>query len=87
VVLPIASFRDLEHEAPSPEERVLWEEEVARVLGAVAALSRSDQEILSLCYASDLSPAEAGEILGLTGAAVRTRLWRALRRLRKALTE
>ncbi len=86
-ILPLTSFRDLEHQAPSPEERLLWEEEVARLLGAVAALPPQDQEILGLCYGSDLSPAEAGEILGLTASAARTRLWRALRRLRKALVE
>jgi len=87
VSLPITSFRDLEHQAPSMEERLLWEEEVARLLGAVALLPAADQEIIGLCYGSDLSPAEAGDILGLTGSAARTRLWRALRRLRKVLAE
>jgi RNA polymerase sigma-70 factor (ECF subfamily) len=84
-MLPITSFRDLEYQAPSPEERLLWEEEVARVLSAVAELSPKDRQIIGLCYASELSIGEAGEVLGLTGSAVRTRLWRALRRLRKAL--
>lgn len=86
-VLPMASLRDLEYEAPSPEERLLWEEEVARLLGAVAMLPAPDQEIIGLCYGSDLSAAEAGEILGLSDSAARTRLWRALRRLRKALAK
>jgi RNA polymerase sigma-70 factor (ECF subfamily) len=84
-MLPLTSFRDLEYEAPSPEERLLWEEEIARLLAAVAELSRKDREIIALCYASDLSVAEAGEVLGLAGSAARTRLWRALSRLRKAL--
>lgn len=83
----MASLRDLEYEAPSPEERLLWEEEVARLLGAVAMLPAPDQEIIGLCYGSDLSAAEAGEILGLSDSAARTRLWRALRRLRKALAK
>jgi RNA polymerase sigma-70 factor, ECF subfamily len=86
VMLPLTSFRDLEYQAPSPEERLLWEEEVARLLAAVAQLSRPDREIIGLCYASDLSVAEAGEVLGLAGSAARTRLWRALRRLRKVLS-
>jgi RNA polymerase sigma-70 factor (ECF subfamily) len=85
-VLPIAGLRDLECEAPSPEERLLWEEEVARLLSAVAELPSKDREIIGLCYGSDLSVAEAGEILGLSDTAARTRLWRAVGRLRKVLS-
>lgn len=80
-------MRDLECEAPSPEERLLWEEEVARLLAALAQLSSNDREVIGLCYVSDLPPAEAGEMLGLSATATRTRLWRALGRLRKALTD
>jgi RNA polymerase sigma factor (sigma-70 family) len=85
-VVPIAGMRDLECEAPSPEERLLWEEEVARLLAALGELSPNDRQVIGLCYGSDLSMAEAGEILGLSAAATRTRLWRALGRLRKILT-
>lgn len=85
VMLPLSSFRDLEYQAPSPEERLLWEEQVARLLAAVAELPPQDREIIGLCYASDLSVTEAAEVLGLGGSAARTRLWRALRRLRKGL--
>jgi RNA polymerase sigma-70 factor (ECF subfamily) len=85
-LVSIAGMRDLECEAPSPEERLLWEEEVARLLSAMAALSYNDREIIGLCYGSDLSIAEAGEVLGLNATAARTRLWRALGRLRKILT-
>src|SRR5688572_8482598 len=83
--LPIAAMWDLECDAPSPEERVLWQEEVAQLLSAMASLPGRDREIIGLCYASELSIAEAGEILGLTATATRTRLWRALARLRKRL--
>jgi RNA polymerase sigma-70 factor (ECF subfamily) len=86
-MLPLASFRDLVYEGPSPEERLLWEEDVARLLSAVAELSPKDREIIGLCYGSELSVAEAGEVLGLAGSAARTRLWRALRRLRQTLGE
>ena len=84
---PLSAFRDLQYQAPSPEERLLWEEEVSRLLLALSKLPARDQEIIGLCYASDLSVTEAGEILGLAGSAARTRLWRALRRLRKVLGE
>jgi len=85
-LVPISGMRDLECQAPSPEERLLWEEEVARLLTAMAELSPNDREVIGLCYSSDLSMAEAGEILGLSATATRTRLWRALGRLRKILT-
>jgi RNA polymerase sigma-70 factor, ECF subfamily len=81
--VPMTAMWDLESPAPSPEERLLWEEEVAGLLSAVNELSGKDREVISLCYGSELSIADASEILGLTDTATRTRLWRALRRLRK----
>ena len=84
-VVHLASMRDLEYQAPSPEERLLWEEEVAGLLAAMGQLSPRDREVIGLCYGSELSVAEAGDILGLSGTATRTRLWRALGRLRKVL--
>ena len=84
-MVPLAGMRDLEYEAPSPEERLLWEEEVASLLAAMGELSPGDREVIGLCYGSELSMADAGEILGLSAAATRTRLWRALGRLRKVL--
>lgn len=85
-VVPLAGMRDVEYAAPSPEERLLWEEEVAGLLSALAELPSKDREIIGLCYGSELSIAEAGEVLGLSAAATRTRLWRALGRLRKVLS-
>jgi RNA polymerase sigma factor (sigma-70 family) len=86
-VVPLAGMRDLEYQAPSPEERLLWEEEVAGLLAAMEELSSSDRQVIGLCYGSEISMAEAGEILGLSPAATRTRLWRALGRLRKVLVK
>jgi RNA polymerase sigma-70 factor, ECF subfamily len=85
-VLSIGSFRDLRCEAPSPEERLLWEEQVGRLLAAIAELSFNDRQIIALCYGAELPVSEAGEMLGLNSTAARTRLWRALGRLRKVLT-
>jgi RNA polymerase sigma-70 factor, ECF subfamily len=85
LLLPMAAMRDLQYDAPSPEERLLWEEEVAGLLSGMEELAVKDREIIGLCYGSELSIAEAGEILGLSDAATRTRLWRALGRLRKIL--
>lgn len=84
-LLPVSATWDLESEAPSPEERLLWEEEVAGLLGAMNELPDRDREVIGLCYGSELSITEASEILGLSDTATRTRLWRALGRLRKIL--
>src|SRR5688572_30079547 len=80
-LLSMAAMRDLQCGAPSPEERLLWEEEVAGLLAGMAELPVRDREVIGLCYGSELSMEDAGEILGLSAAATRTRLWRALRRL------
>ena len=85
-MLSISTMWDLECTAPSPEERLLWEEEVAALLGAVGQLSAADREIIGLCYGSELSVTEASEVLGISSTAGRTRLWRALGRLRKILS-
>ncbi len=80
--VPLTNMRDLAVEAPSPEERLLWEEQVSRLLASVAELSPKDREIISLRYGSGLETAEVAEVLGVREAVVRTRLWRALHRLR-----
>jgi RNA polymerase sigma factor (sigma-70 family) len=85
--LPIASFRDLAVDAPSPEERLLREERVASLLAAVSTLSPADQELIGLRYGSDLDFAAIGATLGVSEGTVRTRLWRALGRLRKVIAE
>lgn len=83
--LPLGSMRDLASETPSPEERLLWEEQVSRLLASVSELGPRDREIISLRYGSGLGTAEIGEVLGLREPAVRTRLWRALARLREIM--
>ena len=81
----IEAFRDLVSDAPSPEERLLHEEEVRRLLAAINELSERDREVVSLRYGSELEYPEIAGILGIREAAVRTRLWRALGRLREVL--
>jgi RNA polymerase sigma-70 factor (ECF subfamily) len=83
--LSIGRMRDLEADAPSPEERLLWEERVAELLEAIAELPDRDRELIGLRYGSEMEPAEIGALLGLADSVVRTRLWRALKRLRTAL--
>ena len=81
----LGSMHDLAHDAPSPEERLMKEEEVGRMLDAVATLGAGDRELIGLRYGSGLDTADLAQILGISEGNVRTRLWRVLGRLRKAL--
>jgi RNA polymerase sigma-70 factor (ECF subfamily) len=85
--VPLGTMRDLVHDAPSPEERLLREEEVGRLLDALAGLPPGDREIISLRYGSALDGEEIAGVLGISAANVRTRVWRALKRLRQAMAE
>jgi len=81
----IGTMHDLVQEAPSPEERLLREEEVGRLLDAVATLEPADREMIGLRYGSGLDTSEMAQLLGISEGNVRTRLWRVLGRLRKVL--
>jgi RNA polymerase sigma-70 factor (ECF subfamily) len=83
--VPIGSMRDLKSESPSPEERLLWEEQVASLLAAVGELGAADRELISLRYGCGLEYSAIAEVLGVREATIRTRLWRALARLRTQL--
>jgi RNA polymerase sigma-70 factor (ECF subfamily) len=84
--VPIGTLHDLVFEAPSPEERLLREEEVGRLMDGIAALSTADRELIGLRYGSELDTAEIAAVLGVGEGAVRSRLWRAMSRLREELT-
>lgn len=83
----LGTMHDLVCEAPSPEERLLRAEEVGRLLDAVATLAEADRELIGLRYGSGLDTAEVAGVLGISEGGVRTRLWRALRRLREVMSE
>jgi RNA polymerase sigma-70 factor, ECF subfamily len=82
----LGTMHDLIYEAPSPEERLLREEEVGRLLDAVATLGDADRELIGLRYGSGLDTAEVAQILGISEGSVRTRLWRVLGKLRGVLS-
>jgi RNA polymerase sigma-70 factor (ECF subfamily) len=81
----LGAVRDLAAEAPSPEERLVRQEEIALLLDGVRHLRAADRELIGLRYGSELSMGEIAEVLALRVATVRTRLWRALERLRAQL--
>jgi RNA polymerase sigma-70 factor (ECF subfamily) len=71
--------------APSPESAVLAGESRAALLAAVNALRDEDREIIAARYFLELSEAETAETLALPRGTVKSRLSRALGRLRAQL--
>jgi RNA polymerase sigma-70 factor (ECF subfamily) len=71
--------------AQSPEAVAVNTEQRREVLGAVNALRADDQRVIAYRYFLDLSEAERAEILGCARGTVKSRLARALGRLRNQL--
>lgn len=71
--------------APSPEAAVLDQERRAFLLGAINALRDEDREVIGARYFLDLSEAETAEALGIPPGTVKSRLSRAMTRLRAEL--
>jgi RNA polymerase sigma-70 factor (ECF subfamily) len=83
LVLRAAEDRRPGDAAPSPESAVLENETRATLLSAVNGLRDDDREIIAARYLLDLSEAEAAETLGIPRGTVKSRLSRALARLRE----
>ena len=73
--------------APSPEAAALEAERRATLVEAVNRLRDEDREIIGARYFLDLSEAEAADVLGIPRGTVKSRLSRALARLRAGMTE
>lgn len=67
--------------AADPEQRVAAAEQGDRVLEALEALSAQDRALVLLFYREELSQAEVAEAMGMDVANVKTRLFRARKRL------
>jgi RNA polymerase sigma factor (sigma-70 family) len=70
--------------APSPEGRLLAAEERRRLLAAVDALPEEQRLAIGCRYLLELSEAETAAVLGIRPGTVKSRLSRALDRLREA---
>lgn len=66
---------------PDPEAQMIREEESEAVRRALGALAEDDRSILLLAAEEELSCREIGDVLGISITAVKTRLFRARRRL------
>jgi RNA polymerase sigma factor (sigma-70 family) len=64
-------------------DRVQSIEDVARALAALERLALVDQELIRLVVFEELSHIEIAEVVGMSPAAVRTRLYRARAELRR----
>jgi RNA polymerase sigma-70 factor (ECF subfamily) len=73
--------------APSPESAVLDREERAWLLAAVNGLGQDDREVIAARYFLDLSEAETADMLGVPRGTVKSRLSRAIARLRTRLAD
>jgi RNA polymerase sigma-70 factor (ECF subfamily) len=71
--------------APSPEEAVLGTEERERLLAAVNSMGESDRMVIAYRFFLELSERETAEALGVPAGTVKSRLSRALERLRARL--
>jgi len=73
--------------APSPEVAVLVHETRDALLAALNGLRDEDREVIGARYFLDLSEAETADALGIPRGTVKSRLSRALARLRERMAE
>lgn len=76
-----------EQAAPSPEDEVLASERRAALLAALNGLREEDRLTVAYRYFLELSEEEMAAALGCARGTIKSRLSRALRRLREALAE
>jgi RNA polymerase sigma factor (sigma-70 family) len=82
-----AEDRRSDDAAPSPESAVLATERRTLLIGAINALRDDDREVIGARYFLELSESETAEALGIPRGTVKSRLSRALERLRAQLGE
>jgi len=85
LALRVAEDRRPDDAAPSPESAVLASERRAILLAALNGLRDDDREVISARYFLELSEGETAEALGIPRGTVKSRLSRALERLRVQL--
>jgi len=85
LALRVAAERSSGDAAPSPEAALLAGGERAALLGALVALDERDQAVIACRYLLDLSERETAEVLGCRPGTVKSRLARALERMRAEL--
>lgn len=82
-----ALVRRLSAEDTSPSNHLMRQERHERVNAALASLSQRDREVLVMRHLEHLSTAEIAALLEITEPAVKSRLLRALIRMRELMRE
>jgi RNA polymerase sigma factor (sigma-70 family) len=85
LVLRVAEERRPGGAVPSPETALLVSEQREELLAALGRLSKSDREAIACRYFLELSEAETAAALGCARGTVKSRLSRALDRLRSQM--
>ena len=85
LVLRAAVLERADGDVPSPEARALSSERQQELLAAVNTLREDDRLVIACRYFLELSEAETAQTLGWPRGTVKSRLSRALGRLRSAL--
>jgi RNA polymerase sigma-70 factor, ECF subfamily len=83
--MELALARQPEILEPSPEQEALARERRELLLRALAGLNEADRQVVALRYFLDLSEAEMAEVMDVAPGTVKSRLSRALGRLRGSL--
>lgn len=79
-----AAFEAVRDDCVDPLAVLCSEEELSTVRAALASLTPSDRELITLCYFDGLSPTEIAKRLAAPPERIRQRKLRALQRLRAA---
>jgi RNA polymerase sigma-70 factor (ECF subfamily) len=74
-------------ESPNPEAEVLHKEKHTLVREMLVELKPLDRQVMALFYWQDMSYAEISELTGLTESAIKSRLYRARRKMAGLLVE
>lgn len=74
-----------QRDMPSPESAALDAADATALMAALQQMSARDREVIACRYLLELSEAETGEVLGCAPGTVKSRLSRALTRLREQL--
>jgi len=87
LAMRVAEARPSGDAAPSPEAAALAGERRRTLLAAVARMPERDRLVIAARFFLDLSEAETAEVLGCRPGTVKSRMSRALARLRSALDD